>query len=321
MNFLSNRWARRSALALVLLLGAGFAVGSLEGSRNDSPSTAFRSVAATDTMGGGAGTTQSVAGLSSRVVGDTYNATATAAAPAAQGGSSSALPPLPDRIIKNGDVSVEVSAKSFDASWSRVADIASRFGGFVASSSRGSVQESSRDRARAGEIVVRVPAGRFDAAMAELRKIGRVVADNVNSQDVTEEFTDLESRLRNLKAQEAVLLRLMGTAKTVQDTLVVQERMAVVQGEIEQVQGRLKVLRSLTQLSAITVRLAEPGAGVLPGDGGPSFTEAWDTAIEGLERLGTVVLIGAIWLAPFALLAAVVLSFLRRRPPAVTEQS
>jgi hypothetical protein len=108
----------------------------------------------------------------------------------------------------------------------------------------------------------------------------------------------------------------------VQDTLVVQERMSAVQGEIEQIQGRLKVLRSQTEMSSIAVHLAEPGAlRILSDEPGPSFADAWDTAVEGLVRIGTVVMIAGIWLAPFAILAAALAALLRRRTPVLPEQS
>lgn len=310
----SARWIRRIAVAAAVLLASSFAVGSLV--RDGDRETALKSalpgaydVASSDS----AGTASSLAGRTGAGTGTTLDV----AAPAAQ---SAAIPPLPDRIVKTGDLSIEVSDERFESAWSRAHRIATSFGGYVASSSRGSAPKAeAAPRDRTGEITIRVPAARFAVAMDELRKIGKVLGDNISSQDVTQEFTDLESRLRNLKAQEAVLLRLMAQAKSVQDTLVVQQHLSNVQGEIEQIQGRLKVLRSLTELSTINVHLGEPGVLLFDPEEGPSFARAWETAVEGLVRIGTVAMIAGIWLTPFAILALVALAVLRRRPP-VPEQ-
>src|SRR5207249_11340101 len=128
------------------------------------------------------------------------------------------------------------------------------------------------------------------------------VGDQVSSQDVTEEFVDLQSRLRNQKAQQVVLIRLMANAKTIQETLAVQGQLSQVEEQIEQITGRLNALKTLTDLSSITLHLFEPGAAGAPAprpSEEPSFARAWDTAIEGLERIGTVALIAAIWVTPF----------------------
>lgn len=322
MKIFSVRWLRWSMLGLVLLLGAGFAVGSLDRRASEEPKITRGGTDAVHPSADAGKLAERAIGAYGAPASDVPGSFGTGSAGAGTAQSlSGALPPLPDRIVKNGDLTIEVAEKRFEDAWSRAFRIATGFGGYVASSSRGSSPEPaargarSEDRIRNGEITVRVPAARFEAAMEEFRKVGRVVGDQVSSQDVTQEFTDLESRLRNLRAQQAVLLRLMAAAKSVQDTLVVQERLAQVEAEIEQITGRLKVLRSLTELSTINLHLAEPGAFSIfsePGEG-PSFAKAWDTAVEGLVRIGTVVMIAGLWLAPFAALGAAAALVARRR--------
>jgi hypothetical protein len=95
----------------------------------------------------------------------------------------------------------------------------------------------------------------------------------------------------------------MSRSRTIGDTIAVQQQLSQVQLQIEEITGRLRYLKDQTAFATISVHLAETGAVVGSTNGEPSFTKAWHTAVEGLERIGTASLIGATWLAPLALLA------------------
>lgn len=105
-------------------------------------------------------------------------------------------------------------------------------------------------------ITVRIPAARFDETLAKMTALGDVLTRNVEVRDVTEEYYDLETRLRN---QEVVLRRLhelLLRASTVEDALKVEAELARVATEVEQLKGRLKLLRELVAYSTITVTFA-----------------------------------------------------------------
>ncbi len=105
-------------------------------------------------------------------------------------------------------------------------------------------------------ITVRVPAARFDEVLAKVATLGDVLTRNVAVRDVTEEYFDLETRLRN---QEVVLRRLQELllrASSVDDALKVEAELARVATEVEQLKGRLKLLRELVAYSTITVTFA-----------------------------------------------------------------
>jgi hypothetical protein len=319
MNPVVVRWGRRGALALAGMLLLGFVVGAIAKDRpaRRAGSDAVRNtLGATDALGKLEAVTRGVQPAQGSAGG---TAQALGAPPAPSVAGPSDLPPIPDRIVKNADLGLEVKAGRFESAWAKAFQVATRFGGFVASSNRGlprpipleDLRPRGDDERRFGDVTIRVPASRFEAALAELRTIGKVTGDVVSSQDVTEEFVDLESRLRHARSQEAILLRIMAQAKSIQDTIVVQQQLSQVQLQIEELSGRLRLLRSQTDLSTINVHLAEPGAVVPAPGGGPSFGKAWDTAVEGLVRIGTTAMIAGAWLSPFALLA--VLGFAARR--------
>jgi Flp pilus assembly protein TadB len=124
--------------------------------------------------------------------------------------------------------------------------------------------------------VVRVPAPQFDAAMAQIRSTGsRVVAEKMTGQDVTEEFIDLEARIKTQKALEAQFLEIMKEAKKVPDALEVQRQIADVRTEIEKLEGRKRFLENRASLSTITVNLQTPTAIAVNTSGfGRSIREA-----------------------------------------------
>src|SRR5207249_4337853 len=98
-----------------------------------------------------------------------------------------------------GNLSLDVSKGTFDDRFQQATLIAGRHGGFVASS------QTSQERRRSGTLIIRVPADQFEAALGELRGLGKVTTQAVSGSDVTPQFVDLQARLRNWETQESVL--------------------------------------------------------------------------------------------------------------------
>lgn len=152
------------------------------------------------------------------------------------------------KIVKNGLLSILVN--KIEDSISSIRLLANNLGGFVNSSQ---VYESSGG-IKSGNIVIRVPADKFEDAMAAVKKSAvKVEREDINAQDVTEQFVDLEARLRNFKAQETQYLEIMKKASTVDDILQVEQRLGDVRGQIEQIQGQLQFLSRQVDMSTITV--------------------------------------------------------------------
>jgi len=162
------------------------------------------------------------------------------------------------KIIRNADLQLETD-KPEDAQ-QKITSIAESKGGFVVES-----QQSSSD-ARSGTrdtvtMTVRVPAEKFNEALEEIRKTAsRVRVETVKSDDVTEEFIDIEAQLKAKKALEAQFLEIMKRADTVEDALNVQRQLAGVRGEIEKIEGRKRFLENQASLSTIKIRLQTPTA-------------------------------------------------------------
>jgi hypothetical protein len=154
-------------------------------------------------------------------------------------------------IIKNANISLEV--ESVPAAERAITAQVEGLQGYVVN-----VETNTSGNRQYATIVFRVPAERFDEAitLTEEQAI-RVLSRNVSGDDVTEEFVDLESRLRNLEATQTRLLELLDRAETVEEALQVSNSLTNVQGQIEQVRGRMQYLQQSAALSTITVSLQE----------------------------------------------------------------
>lgn len=166
--------------------------------------------------------------------------------------------PVERKIIRNADLQLET--KSPEESQQKVSAIAESKGGFVVEST----QSSSNVKSGARDIVtmtLRVPAEKFNETLEELRKSAdRVLVETVKGQDVTEEFIDIEARLKAKRSLEQQFLEIMKRANSVEDALNVQRQLAEVRGEIEKIEGRKRFLENQASLSTIKIRLQTPTA-------------------------------------------------------------
>ncbi len=165
---------------------------------------------------------------------------------------------LERKIIRNANLTVEVTSPG--DSQHKIVSIAESHQGFVVTSeaNQRSVEDKSRPEMTVN-LVVRVPAAQFNQVMDEIRAVGaRVIQEKVTGQDVTEEFMDLEARIKNQKALELQFLEIMKRAGKVDDALSVQRQLAEVRTEIEKLEGRRRFLENQSSLSTINVTLQPP---------------------------------------------------------------
>jgi len=207
------------------------------------------------------------------------------------------------KIIRNGYLTLEVDDVAGDIT--QIAEVADELGGYVVSS-----QKHEDERRTSGSVTIRVPADRFNEAFDRLRQLAvSVPYENTESQDVTEEYIDLQARLHNLEATEAQYLALMEKAETVEEILKVQQALSGVRGEIERIEGRITYLERTSDMARIEISLEE--AKKLTEHW--SASEAFKSAVRGLtgfgRGLGTVV----IWLIVFCWIWIPILVFCLRR--------
>ena len=232
---------------------------------------------------------------------------APAAAPAPPGAPADAtqqnLPRLDRMIIRT--ISMTIGVGNVQEAYRQVERIAVEQGGLIAGSQIR--QEGERTIAT---VTVRVPAdgANFQTTLERLRAVAeRVVEEQAQGQDVTEEHVDLESRLRNLRASEDSLLALLAKAQRVEDLIQIQRELTNVRGQIEQIQGRKQALERRSEMATITLQIREQAS--FGRDGWRPGT-AFGDALEALARAATALATLLIWLLVFSPLWVGALAFL-----------
>ncbi len=185
------------------------------------------------------------------VAGDTVAAVSSGGVPGEPAPSPNATQAVGRMVIHSGNISISVD--DVPATVDQVRVIAESSGGFVEQLSR--TGEGSDQFAT---LTIRVPRDQFFTILDRIGALGEVRDEFVSSDDVTEQFIDLEARLRSATHEEARLVELLGSAETVADLLVIERELGRVRTEIERLQGRLNFLSSRVELSTITVSLFPP---------------------------------------------------------------
>jgi len=220
----------------------------------------------------------------------------------AQDQSGSNLPVIQPKIIKSAVVSVEVAKGTFEESMVKVTKTAELMGGYV------STTESYSDtdgKLTSGRIIIRVPGEKFNTAIDDIKKAGELKSISITGQDVTQEYVDLESRLKNFVAQEKILLDLMNKSTNVKDSIEVQKELSNVQGEMEVIKGRMNYLDNLVGFSTVDVYIAEPA--VAPPVNAGGFVNAVKRGVEGAVKVLNGLAFFLIAISPILVLAAIVL--------------
>ncbi len=148
--------------------------------------------------------------------------------------------------------SLELESENPEAAANKISMIVESYGGYVARLSVSGQEKKS------AVMIVKVPESVFYDALNEIKKVGRVVNEEVNVRDVTEQYVDLDARLRNLKAEEEWLLAAVEKAKTVEDLMMIEKELWRVRGEIERVEAQLKNLERMISYSAISIWIKTP---------------------------------------------------------------
>lgn len=148
---------------------------------------------------------------------------------------------------------LQLIANDVDTVAETITSIANTHGGYIAQST--SQFDGTK---KTFNIQIHIPAEKFDAAFVQTKKLGiQVLGEDINRKDITEEYIDLEGRLRGLQATSDQLKAFLEKAKTVDEALKVNVELGRIQEQIEQVTGRKKYLESQVQFATIDIIVSE----------------------------------------------------------------
>ena len=202
---------------------------------------------------------------------------------------------LPRKLIREAWLTLRVQDVPETAQ--KVRQVTEQLGGYVAEASQSRKPEGEWD----AELVLRVPSERYNEAISQLQGLGQVENLRESVQDVTEEFIDLEARLRNLKRSEQHLLELLKRTGKVSDLLQVERELSNRRSEIEQIEGRLRYLSHQSDFSTIRVTLQEFRARPMP-ETAFSITKIFADAFRTVVVVLRIALVIAIWVLVFGII-------------------
>jgi len=214
----------------------------------------------------------------------------------------------PDKIIKTAQLVLQIKSGEFEGKYDEVSAIAEGAGGWVSESKAGA--SGSGGTVTGGTVTIRVPSASFSRALAKIKDLGKVESISEETTDVSEEYTDLTSRLNHLRAQESVYLSLMARAQTIEESLAVQRELSALQQETERLQGRKNYLDNRVDYSNIQVTLNEPGssATVARGRGwgvGGAFADAAHGVVNAFNAIVRFAGVSLVYILLVAAVAAV----------------
>lgn len=175
--------------------------------------------------------------------------------------------------VKNGSVTLEVT--DLDAAEAALSQKVAGLGGFV---------ENTQAQDRYRSLVLRVPAAQFDGFLGGMTGIGRVTAKQVGVSDVTVQFYDLDTRLKNQRLLMDQYRAVLAKTVKLDDTLTAMEKISALTAEIESTEGQFRYLSRQVDLSSLTVELNLPLA--QGGRDWPDWSQGFSQLVHTLADWG-----------------------------------
>jgi hypothetical protein len=157
-------------------------------------------------------------------------------------------------VIQNADLSIVVS--DVEGRMKNIQVMAQQLGGFVVSSNLYQSYTNDNVQVPEAQIVIRVPVEKLEDALNQIKKdVVEVQSETRTGQDVTAEYVDLQSRLKNFEAAEAQLNEILKNATDTTDVVNIFNQLVYYREQIELVKGQMKYYEEAAALSAISVRI------------------------------------------------------------------
>lgn len=229
-------------------------------------------------------------------------------------------PSVDRKLIRTASITLEV--ESTEAALKSLETMAAGLGGFLGNTSIA----RHADGSQSGTVTVRVPVGKFSEALERARALGKVERVDTEVQDVTNEYVDLDARLRNAKREETEILKLFDRGGKLSDIIQIETKLAEVRGRIEQMQGQLRVMNEQISLCTLTVTVHEKGEAAVAAldryDIRYHLRSAWRSLLGLLQGLLTfaiyLVVVGWVFWLPVVLVVWIVR---RRRRAAAAKRA
>ncbi len=199
------------------------------------------------------------------------------------------------KLIRRASLTLEVSKGSVDHTSQEIIHVVKNSQGYVESSSMSVAQ--GKNRFTVFYMTARVPSERLDQSIQEISSLGEVTQSDTSVQDVTDQYVDLDARIRSKELEEQRLLTILGNANTVGELLQVEGELSRVRSDIETLKGRQNVLEKSSSLSFLSVSVVEEGA--RKREPSPwrevwkAFLDAWHNLLVFLAKVAPAIIVVA----------------------------
>lgn len=219
------------------------------------------------------------------------------------------------KVIRTVDMTL--STREFDADYEKIKKALADMGGYIEDSTLSAEVRTSRY----ARLKLRVPAEKLDGFIQQMQSVGRSVSVSESAEDVSERYTDVETRLKTQQDKMARLQEMMKKALTISDLLEIESSIAETQYQIDSLSGSLKGMDSKVNYSTVSIYLREE----LPSDIveikeatlGDRISSALQTMWEGLQAFFSDMLVFLVVMLPFilgiALIVVIVKALIKRR--------
>ena len=207
------------------------------------------------------------------------------------------------QVIRQAQLTVSVASGSFESKLAAVRGLVLLEQGFISGTDAQANPTNPNEQIRSGVITFMVPAAKFDDAIDQLSKLGKVQNEHISGNDVSAQYVDLQARLANQEAQRNAMLALLSRAQTVADIIAVQTQLGQITQQIEQLKGQISYIEHNTTYSTVSVSITEAGAPVQTtskdswgfasalADAAHNFVTTINYIVTGLGAIGPIVIL------------------------------
>ena len=196
------------------------------------------------------------------------------------GGAIEAPAPTGPMIAQTATLTIVAS--NYDEASAAVDRLAARQGGYVQKLATADQLAAAREFS----ATVRVPAAQLGDFLAELRKLGHVEQESRTNEEVTDQYVDLQARLKSARASEQRMLELLATRTgKLEDVLDAERELARIREEIESMEGQRIVLAHRVSYATVEIQLREEYREKLDSRSTSTATKIWNAAVEGYGNL------------------------------------
>ena len=212
---------------------------------------------------------------------------------------------IEQKIIKTGDIRFETN--DLGATYTQMVTAVKKHNAIIQNDTEGKEYGSIFRK-----IIVRVPSKNFDVFLSDISKgVAYFDKKEISSQDVTEEYIDIDARLKAKKVLETRYLELLKKANKVSEMLEIEAQLSAIREEIEAKEGQLRYMQSQISMSTITIEFYKTVA----NEGGATISygaKIWNALTSGFNSISSF-FIGLLSIWPFLIILALIVHFIRKR--------